>query len=121
KDQGLLTLESDKATLEVPAPFAGVVKELRVKVGDSLSEGSVVALIEEQGDASADNAAPAAAAASRPAPESSPDRKPETKPESKPEPSAAADAAAAPAHSGKSIASAGSVDPDAAGPRTPPV
>ncbi|GAB3512515.1 dihydrolipoyllysine-residue acetyltransferase [Pseudoxanthomonas daejeonensis] len=46
KDQGLVTLESDKATLEVPAPFAGVVKELKVKLGDSLSEGGVVALIE---------------------------------------------------------------------------
>ncbi|MBP8909736.1 MAG: dihydrolipoamide acetyltransferase, partial [Pseudoxanthomonas sp.] len=39
KDQGLVTLESDKATMEVPAPFAGVVRELKVKVGDSLSEG----------------------------------------------------------------------------------
>jgi pyruvate dehydrogenase E2 component (dihydrolipoamide acetyltransferase) len=56
KDQGLVTLESDKATLEVPAPFAGVVKELKVKLGDSLSEGSVVAMIEA-----------AAAAASKPA------------------------------------------------------
>ena len=46
KDQGLITLESDKATLEVPAPFAGVVKELKVKLGDTLSEGSVVAMIE---------------------------------------------------------------------------
>ena len=46
KDQGLVTLESDKATMEVPSPFAGVVKELMVKVGDKLSEGSVVALIE---------------------------------------------------------------------------
>ena len=46
KDQGLVTLESDKATLEVPAPFAGVVKELKVKLGDTLSEGSVVAMIE---------------------------------------------------------------------------
>src|SRR5690606_9493826 len=51
KDQGLVTLESDKATLEVPAPFAGVVKELKVKLGDTLSEGSVVALIETAGDA----------------------------------------------------------------------
>ena len=58
KDQGLVTLESDKATLEVPAPFAGVVKELKVKLGDTLSEGSVVALIE-----AADGAAPAAKAA----------------------------------------------------------
>ena len=52
KDQGLLTLESDKATLEVPAPFAGVVKELKVKLGDTLSEGSVVAMIEVAGSAS---------------------------------------------------------------------
>jgi len=46
KDQSLITLESDKATLEVPAPFAGVVKELKVKLGDELSEGAVVAMIE---------------------------------------------------------------------------
>ena len=46
QDQGLVTLESDKATMEVPAPFAGVVRELKVKVGDKLSEGSVVAMIE---------------------------------------------------------------------------
>ena len=46
KDQGLVTLESDKATMEVPSPFAGVIKELKVKIGDALSEGAVVALIE---------------------------------------------------------------------------
>ncbi|GAB3359744.1 dihydrolipoyllysine-residue acetyltransferase [Lysobacter tyrosinilyticus] len=50
-DQGLVTLESDKATMEVPAPFAGIVRELKVKVGDKLSEGSVVALIEAAGAA----------------------------------------------------------------------
>jgi pyruvate dehydrogenase E2 component (dihydrolipoamide acetyltransferase) len=49
-DQGLVTLESDKATMEVPAPFAGVVRELKVKVGDTLSEGGVVALIEPSGN-----------------------------------------------------------------------
>jgi pyruvate dehydrogenase E2 component (dihydrolipoamide acetyltransferase) len=49
QDQGLVTLESDKATMEVPAPFAGVVRELRLKVGDTVSEGSVVALIEPAG------------------------------------------------------------------------
>ncbi len=65
KDQGLVTLESDKATMEVPAPFAGVVKEIKVKVGDTLSEGKVVALIE----AAAEDAKPAAApAAAAPAP-----------------------------------------------------
>src|SRR5690606_27486213 len=41
KDQGLVTLESDKATMEVPSSVAGVVKELKVKVGDTLSEGGV--------------------------------------------------------------------------------
>ena len=61
KDQGLLTLESDKATLEVPAPFAGVVKELKVKLGDTLSEGSVVAIIEAADGAPAAAPAPKAA------------------------------------------------------------
>ena len=46
KDQGLITLESDKATMEVPSSMAGVIKEVKVKVGDSVSEGSVVATIE---------------------------------------------------------------------------
>ena len=46
KDQGLVTLESDKATMEVPAPFSGVIRELKVKLGDTLSEGALVALIE---------------------------------------------------------------------------
>ncbi|MBS0194136.1 MAG: dihydrolipoyl dehydrogenase [Proteobacteria bacterium] len=45
-DQGLVTLESDKATMEVPAPLAGVVRELKVKLGDRISEGGVVAVIE---------------------------------------------------------------------------
>ncbi len=66
KDQGLVTLESDKATLEVPSSAAGVVKELKVKLGDSLSEGSVVAVLEVEGAAAA-APAPAAPAASAPA------------------------------------------------------
>ncbi|MDI3262028.1 MAG: dihydrolipoyllysine-residue acetyltransferase [Fulvimonas sp.] len=53
KDQGLITLESDKATMEVPAPFAGVVKELKVKVGDTVSEGSVIAIVEAAAEAGA--------------------------------------------------------------------
>ncbi len=66
RDQGLVTLESDKATMEVPAPFAGIVRELKVKLGDNLSEGSVVALIEASDAA----AAPATAAPAAPAPAS---------------------------------------------------
>ena len=45
KDQGLVTLESDKATMEVPAPFAGVVRELKLKVGDEVSEGGFFCLL----------------------------------------------------------------------------
>ncbi|TZF90425.1 dihydrolipoyllysine-residue acetyltransferase [Cognatilysobacter lacus] len=45
-DQGLVTLESDKATMEVPAPFAGTVREIKVKVGDKVGEGALVAMIE---------------------------------------------------------------------------
>jgi len=65
KDQGLVTLESDKATMEVPSSIAGVVKEIKVKVGDEISEGHVVALIEAAGAAPAP--APAAANAAAPA------------------------------------------------------
>ncbi|MHB8446738.1 MAG: dihydrolipoyllysine-residue acetyltransferase [Rudaea sp.] len=61
KDQGLVTLESDKATMEVPAPFAGVVREVKVKLGDEVSEGAVVAVIETGGAATA-KPAPAPAA-----------------------------------------------------------
>jgi pyruvate dehydrogenase E2 component (dihydrolipoamide acetyltransferase) len=68
KDQSLVTLESDKATMEVPAPFAGTVKEVKVKEGDEVAEGAVIALIEVEGDAAQPAApAPAAAAASAPA------------------------------------------------------
>ncbi|HVJ39736.1 MAG TPA: dihydrolipoyl dehydrogenase [Stenotrophomonas sp.] len=53
KDQGLVTLESDKATLEVPSSAAGVVKELKVKLGDTLSQGDVVVLLEAEGESAA--------------------------------------------------------------------
>jgi pyruvate dehydrogenase E2 component (dihydrolipoamide acetyltransferase) len=75
KDQGLVTLESDKATMEVPSSVAGIVKELRVKLGDGLSEGALVALIEVEEAAgaapapsSAPTAVPAPAAAKAEAP-----------------------------------------------------
>ncbi len=42
-DDSLVTLESDKATMEVPAPFGGVVKEMKIKVGDKVVDGSVAA------------------------------------------------------------------------------
>ena len=46
KEQSLITLESDKATMEIPSPDAGVVKELQVKVGDKVSKGSPILLLE---------------------------------------------------------------------------
>ncbi|HEY5805120.1 MAG TPA: dihydrolipoyl dehydrogenase [Lysobacter sp.] len=51
KDQGLVTLESDKATMEVPSSADGVVKELKVKVGDKVAEGAVIAILESAGAA----------------------------------------------------------------------
>lgn len=76
KDQGLITLESDKATMEVPSSVAGTVVEVKVKLGDTLSEGSVVAVIDAEAGAQGVTAevakpAPAAApqAAATPAPQ----------------------------------------------------
>ncbi|QYJ97290.1 pyruvate dehydrogenase complex dihydrolipoyllysine-residue acetyltransferase [Shewanella alkalitolerans] len=76
-DQGLITLETDKATMEVPAPFAGKLVSVTVKVGDKVSQGSVIATIETQSSAPVAAPAPAAAApapvaqASAPAPAAS--------------------------------------------------
>jgi len=68
-EQSLVTLESDKATMEIPSPAAGVVKELRVKVGDKVSQGSPVLVLEAAGAEAAPAApAPAPAKASEPAP-----------------------------------------------------
>src|SRR5262252_3046762 len=68
----LITLESDKATMDVPAPSAGVVKELKVKVGDKVSEGSPILTLETQGAgaarAPAPSAEPGAAPRAAPAP-----------------------------------------------------
>jgi len=65
KEQGLITLETDKAAMDVPAPFAGTVKSMKVKKGDKVSEGTVVLVMDAQ-DVSAVTkpvAAPARAAA----------------------------------------------------------
>ncbi|MFY9261676.1 MAG: dihydrolipoyllysine-residue acetyltransferase [Gallionella sp.] len=71
-EDNLLTLETDKAAMEVPAPFAGVVKELKIKVGDKVSQGSLILLL-ESAEAGAVASAPAASApASAPAPAAAP-------------------------------------------------
>jgi len=77
KEDSLITLESDKATMEVPSPASGVVKELRVKVGDKVSQGSLVLVLDTADGTSGARAAPAEvkpapAAASTPAAAPSP-------------------------------------------------
>ncbi|MFL6707021.1 MAG: dihydrolipoyl dehydrogenase [Massilia sp.] len=62
-DQSLITVESDKASMEIPSSAAGVVKELKVKVGDKVGEGSLLLMLDEAAGASAPAVVPAAAAA----------------------------------------------------------
>ena len=62
-EQSLVTVESDKASMEIPSSAAGVVKEMKVKVGDKVNEGTLLLLLEGEG---AGAAAPAAAAAATP-------------------------------------------------------
>ncbi|ATH15684.1 dihydrolipoyl dehydrogenase [Delftia acidovorans] len=87
KDQSLITVESDKASMEIPSSHAGVVKELKVKIGDKIAEGGLILTLEAAGEAAAapQAAAPAPAAAA-------------------PAPAAAAPAASAPAPTAASYA-----------------
>ena len=87
KDQSLITVESDKASMEIPSSHAGVVKELKVKIGDKIAEGGLILTLEATGEAAAapQAAAPAPAAAA-------------------PAPAAAAPAASAPAPTAASYA-----------------
>jgi len=72
-EDSLVTLESDKATMDVPSPAAGTVKELKIKIGDKVAEGTVVLVLEEDAGAQpAPAAAPAGAPAAAPAAPSSP-------------------------------------------------
>ena len=61
-EQSLITVESDKASMEIPSSTAGVVKELRVKLGDKVKQGSVVLMVEASGEVASPASAPAAAA-----------------------------------------------------------
>jgi dihydrolipoamide dehydrogenase len=71
-EQSLLTVESDKASMEIPSSHSGVVKEVKVKVGDTVNEGSVIVSLDAEGAAAAAAPAPAPAAASAPAPAAAP-------------------------------------------------
>ena len=92
-EESLITLESDKATMEVPAPFDGVVKEMKIKVGDSVSEGTAILTIEALGDEP--SAAPEKKAA-EPAAEKTPPKPVEEKISSTPPPAPKASSAPAP-------------------------
>ena len=67
EEQSLITVEGDKASMEVPAPFAGVVKEIKIAVGDKVSTGSLIMVFEVAGSAPAPSASAPAPAASAPA------------------------------------------------------
>ncbi|MBG6027735.1 pyruvate dehydrogenase complex dihydrolipoyllysine-residue acetyltransferase [Proteus mirabilis] len=62
EEQSLITVEGDKASMEVPAPFAGVVKEIKIATGDKVSTGSLIMVFEVAGSAPVAQAAPAPAA-----------------------------------------------------------
>ncbi|MEH0666881.1 pyruvate dehydrogenase complex dihydrolipoyllysine-residue acetyltransferase [Vibrio scophthalmi] len=92
EEQSLITVEGDKASMEVPAPFAGTVKEIKIAAGDKVSTGSLIMVFEVAGAAPAPAAAPAQAAApAAPAQAAAP---------AAPAPKAEAPAAAAPAATG---------------------
>jgi pyruvate dehydrogenase E2 component (dihydrolipoamide acetyltransferase) len=61
-EQSLITLETDKATMEIPSPYTGVVKDIKVKVGDKVGQGKAIVSIEESAAAEAPKAAPTAKA-----------------------------------------------------------
>jgi pyruvate dehydrogenase E2 component (dihydrolipoamide acetyltransferase) len=92
KEQSVVTLESDKATMDVPSSHAGIVKEIKVKVGDLISEGALVLVVE-----SSDAAAASSPVASAPTPQATPAIPPVPVPTPTPAPMPVAAAVAAPA------------------------
>ncbi|MCB5188136.1 dihydrolipoyllysine-residue acetyltransferase [Methylobacillus caricis] len=68
KDDSLITLESDKASMDIPAPFAGTVKEVKIKVGDKAAQGGLILLLDAEEGSSAATAQPAAEEKPAPAP-----------------------------------------------------
>lgn len=105
KDQSLITVESDKASMEIPSSHAGVIKELKIKLGDLVSEGSIILMLEAQADGAA-QAAPASTtpepAKSEPAPVAAAAPATQTTP-AKAQTSVAPATQAAPAHNPNSV------------------
>src|SRR5437660_7980687 len=71
-EDSLVTLESDKATMDVPSPSAGIIKDVKVKVGDKVSEGSAIVTLEAARPGDATAAPGSAARRGRPAPPPAP-------------------------------------------------
>ncbi|APY99906.1 dihydrolipoyllysine-residue acetyltransferase [Burkholderia pseudomallei] len=105
KEQSLVTLESDKATMDVPSPAAGVVKDIKVKVGDAVSEGSLIVVLEASGGAaaSAPQAAAPAPAPAAPAPAPAPQAAPAAAPASAQAPAPAASGEYRASHASPSV------------------
>ncbi|CNE32697.1 pyruvate dehydrogenase complex dihydrolipoyllysine-residue acetyltransferase [Yersinia mollaretii] len=82
-EQSLITVEGDKASMEVPAPFAGIVKEIKINTGDKVKTGSLIMVFEVEGAAPAAVSAPAPQAAAPAAPAVAPAAAPAAKAESK--------------------------------------
>ncbi|MBT2792112.1 dihydrolipoyl dehydrogenase [Paraburkholderia strydomiana] len=101
-EQALMTLESDKASIEVPSDTAGTVKEVRVKAGDKVSQGTIIALVETSAEAAPAKDAPKA-----------PAKEPEKAPaEAKPQADAAKPQAAAPAPQAGSFSGSADIECD---------
>ena len=98
-DDPLLTLESDKATMDVPAPFAGIVKEIHAKVGDRVAQGALLLIMEPSGEAPSGTTASAVASEGAPVEAAAPDSVAaaiEAEPEAAPAPTSETEAAPAP-------------------------
>ena len=74
KEQGLITLETDKAAMDVPSPYAGTVKAMKLKQGDKVSEGSVILVMDVMAAAAMQKTAPSKPAGTSPSPQPSPAR-----------------------------------------------
>ena len=72
EDQDILSVEGDKASMDVPAPFAGTVKEIKIATGDKVSEGTLILVVEVQGSASVAAPVQAATPVDAPAPKATP-------------------------------------------------
>jgi pyruvate dehydrogenase E2 component (dihydrolipoamide acetyltransferase) len=105
KEQSLITLESDKATMEIPAPAGGVVRELKVKVGDKVAKGSPILVMESGAAAPPESRAEKREAAEKPRPASAPAPAPAVSaaPSARPVPREPRDETVAKAHASPSV------------------